>query len=186
MLGNAARQSISLLLSFSLFAGGLVVIITLDQQEVTDVINNRTALDDAQKEYLRQEKLVASAKALISELDKIQDRTAQFDLVLPKNVEYADLVNNVLNLAKDSNLKASTITFSIGKVSAPPDSSLQTKGYGEITINLALEGQYLAFESFLKKVGENQRLIEVKNLQVTHAQNDILKQQISLVVYYQS
>ncbi|MBI5421487.1 MAG: hypothetical protein HZA35_04240 [Parcubacteria group bacterium] len=185
MIGGTAKQFVSILLAVALFLGSIVIIATLDQPAVSDVVQARADRDDAQKVFETQKQLINSAKATLQQYEDLGKMTERFGFVLPISAEYGELTNNVLGLAGANGLKAGSMTFTQGDISSPPQPDIPTKGFGTMTVNLALEGPYAGFRSFIEKLETNSRLLDVKEVQVSQ-QGDTLHYQLTLLVYYQS
>jgi len=185
MIGGTAKQFISILLAVALFLGSIIVIATLDNPIVADVVQARVDRDSAQREFEIQKNLISEAKNTLQNYEDLGKTIERFGFVLPSYVEYGELVNNIIGLAGANGLKAGNMTFSQGDISAPPQVDLPTKGFGTMTINLALEGPYDGFRSFIEKLETNSRLLDIREVQVSQ-QSETLHYQLTLAVYYQS
>lgn len=186
MVGSTTKQYISLLLSLALFFATILVIAMLDKPAALDAIQARTDRETLQSEYDRQKGLVDAAKTILQKYENLSNLTQGFSAVLPTSIQYGQLTNNIVGLAQDSGLKVSTINFAPGTISPSPDPNLPTKGYGTVLVNLSLEGTYDSFWAFINKLEGNMRLLDVRSVQILHSQNNILRYQVSLAVYYQS
>lgn len=185
MIGGTAKQFISILLAVALFLGSIIVIATLDNPAVSDVVQARADRDGAQREFETQKDLISEAKNTLQVYEDLGNKINEFEFVLPSSVEHGELINNIIGLAGTNGLKAGNMTFSQGEISAPPQSDLPTKGFGTMTIDLAFEGPYDGFKSFIEKLETNSRLLDVREVQVSQ-QGDALNYKLTLAVYYQS
>ncbi|MBI5153408.1 MAG: hypothetical protein HZA36_03040 [Parcubacteria group bacterium] len=185
MISGTAKQFISILFGVALFLGSIVIIATLDNPIVSDIVQARVDNANAYREFETQKQLISEAKATLQDYEDLGKTIEGFGFVLPTNIEYGELVNNVLGLAGANGLRAGNMTFSQGDISAPPQPDLPTKGFGTMTVNLALEGPYGGFKSFIEKLETNSRLFDIKEVQVSQ-QGETLHYQLTIVAYYQS
>ena len=129
-----------------------------------------------QEEIARQTQNVESEKLqlaknlrLVEDLPKKQKEYAELEKqlkvalsMLPKQSQIPDLLENVSWAGKDSGLEFSKFK---------PGSESVQQIYAEVPVDLEIMGSYAQLLTFLKRVGEMPRIVDVKNLKVLQAAN---------------
>ena len=118
----------------------------VEQQRLILQRNQRLAKDlpRKRKEYAQLEKQLTVALAM-----------------LPKQSEIPDLLENVSWAGKDSGLE-----FHVFK----PEAEVSKQFYAEVPVNLDVSGSYGQMLTFLKRVGEMPRIVDISNLTLGQAQ----------------
>ncbi|MDX8407497.1 MAG: type 4a pilus biogenesis protein PilO [Mariprofundaceae bacterium] len=80
--------------------------------------------------------------------------------MLPKKSQIPDLLENVSWAGKDSGLKFSTFK---------PAGETVKQIYAEVPVSLQVSGSFRQLLTFLKRVGEMPRIVDVKNMKLTQA-----------------
>ncbi|HKJ83131.1 MAG TPA: type 4a pilus biogenesis protein PilO [Mariprofundaceae bacterium] len=78
--------------------------------------------------------------------------------MLPKQSQIPDLLENVSWAGKDSGLEFSTFK---------PQKETQKHFYAEVPVDLSVSGTYKQLLTFLRRVGEMPRIVDVKNLSLS-------------------
>lgn len=82
--------------------------------------------------------------------------------MLPKRSQIPDLLESVSWAGKDSGLEFSTFK---------PRQEAQKQFYAEVPVDLSVSGTYKQVLTFLKRVGEMPRIVDVKNLDLSQGKN---------------
>jgi len=83
--------------------------------------------------------------------------------MLPKKSQIPDLLESVSRAGKDSGLE-----FRMFK----PDQEVVRQIYAEVPVTFNIDGSFLQLLTFLKRVGEMPRIVDVKNLVLTKGKTD--------------
>ncbi len=189
MVGSSTKQFISLFLSLALFFGAVLVVALFDQPAALSAIEARRNLESLQEELARQKALIRAAESTVQTYQDLGRLGEGFGFVLPHNIEYGELLNNITGVAGISGLKVGNVSFAqTGGISASPQGDLPTKGYGTIAVTVSLEGSYEGLKAFLDQIEKNTRLFDVQDIQVTQqgVGNAALQYQVTINTYYQS
>ena len=126
-----------------------------------DMIAKRTAL---QKEIAKLELDVAEAAAVEQQLAQFKREVSQLDVrlaelrrILPNEKETAEVLDSVLQMATESNLK---IVRFVPQPVAPRDF------YSNWPIKMEIEGSYNALGAFFEKIGRFTRIVNVDNINI--------------------
>jgi len=95
--------------------------------------------------------------------------------MLPRASQIPDLLENVSRAGKDSGLE-----FTVFK----PLPEVPREFYAEVPVNLRMTGTYRQMLTFLKRVGEMPRIVDVKNLEIEKSSSSDILRVKGLVVTY--
>jgi len=131
----------------------------VEQQRIILKKNQRLALDLPRKqaEYAKLEKQLKVALNM-----------------LPKKSQIPDLLENVSWAGKDSGLVFKEFR---------PSGEVVKQIYAEVPVALNVSGSYRQLMTFLKRVGEMPRIVDVKNLTLSRAKGDQLTVKGQVVTY---
>jgi len=132
-----------------------------------------------QEEIAQQESQVKLEKVLLAKNQKLaqdiprkQKEYAKLEKqlkvalnMLPKKSQIPDLLENVSWAGKDSGLE-----FSVFK----PEREVAKQIYAEVPVSLDVTGSFRQLLTFLKRVGEMPRIVDIKNLTLSQASNNAL------------
>jgi len=128
-----------------------------------------------------QQSLLVKNQRLAHDLPRKQKEYANLEKqlkvalnMLPKKSQIPDLLENVSWAGKDSGLE-----FRIFK----PEQEVAKQIYAEVPVSLQITGSFRQLLTFLKRVGEMPRIVDIKNLTLTQAKNDELFVQGKAVTY---
>jgi len=133
--------------------------VQVEQQKIVLKKNRKLAQDlpKKQKEYAKLEKQLKVALNM-----------------LPKKSQIPDLLDNVSWAGKDSGLEFSEFK---------PMPELTKQIYAEVPVSLNVSGTYRQLLTFLKRVGEMPRIVDIKGLTLKPEGGDILKISGQAVTY---
>ncbi len=126
-----------------------------------DMVNTRSALKD---EVARLEKAVSQASDVERRLEQFKRDVAVLDIrlqelrrILPAQKETPDVMRAVQNMAADSTLKI---------VKFAPQAVVPKAFYSDWPIAMDIQGSYKARGTFVEKIGQFRRIVNVDNLVV--------------------
>ncbi|HIP07996.1 MAG TPA: pilus assembly protein PilO [Mariprofundaceae bacterium] len=137
------------------------------EAEKVQVENQRVLLQ-------RNERLASDIPKKKEEYKKLQTQLKIALNMLPKKSQIPDLLESVTWAGKDSGL-----LFTEFK----PDTESVQSIYAEVPVTLAISGTFKQMLTFLKRVGEMSRIVDVKNLKLKLDKNQILNIEGQAVTY---
>lgn len=121
-----------------------------------------------QQQVEQQQRLLARNQRLAQDLPRKQQEYARLEKqlrvalnMLPKKSQIPDLLENVSWAGKDSGLD-----FSVFK----PLPEVAKQFYAEVPVELSVAGSYRQLLTFLKRVGEMSRIVDIKDLSLRQPQ----------------
>ncbi|MDX8384612.1 MAG: type 4a pilus biogenesis protein PilO [Ghiorsea sp.] len=140
-----------------------------------DAIEAEKAQVESQRVQLRKnERLASNIPKKKKEYKNLQKQLKVALNMLPKQSQIPDLLEGVTWAGKDSGLSFSTFKPGLESVKSI---------YAEVPVSLALSGTYRQFLTFLKRVGEMPRIVDVKELSFTVGSGQQLKVSGQAVTY---
>lgn len=134
-----------------------------------------------------------SLSALQKKYESAEKDISKIDTALPNEKESSKLLSDLDSLAQESGLKLTFIqSDNFGKKQMSTDLNLlqTTKGKNslELPLQLKLEGSFVSFSTFVKRLENYQRLvnisyIEIKKPTVTEDQSDKIEAEMKIVAY---
>lgn len=150
------QKLVALAASFVLI---LVAYIYLGWIPVQEEITNEEAKVEQQRVILKRNQLLAKdLPRKQKEYAKLEKQLKVALSMLPKKSQIPDLLESVSWAGKDSGLQ-----FSVFK----PKGEAVKQIYAEVPVDLNVSGTYRQLLTFLKRVGEMPRIVDVKNLTLT-------------------
>jgi len=129
---------------------------------IQDAITSQTAQVEQQRMILKKnQRLAKDLPRKQAEYAKLEKQLKVALNMLPKQSQIPDLLENVSWAGKDSGLTFSTFT---------PSGEVVKQIYAEVPVKLQVSGTYRQLLTFLKRVGEMPRIVDVKNLALTQQQ----------------
>ncbi len=148
----------------------------------------RALQDESSKLERAREKMLE----LNEERDSITNERNQFsadDLdrlqkALPDNVDNVKLVNDLNGIAEDYGMVVRNATVSFSKDTSG-DIVIDEKAYGVVSVQFAVSGEYQTFLSFLRKLEQSLRVVDVVNVSFSSEGNDTFYEYlVSLKTYW--
>jgi type IV pilus assembly protein PilO len=167
------KKLLILFITFTLTAG---VYFYMGWMPVQELITKQTSELELQKVLLRKNQNLAQ------DLPRKKKEYAQLEKqlkvalnMLPKKSQIPDLLENVSWAGKDSGLEFRDFI---------PGSEIAKQIYAEVPVSFNISGSYRQLLTFLKRVGEMPRIVDVKNLALSQAKaGDKLTVQGQAVTY---
>jgi len=126
---------------------------------IQDAIKSQTAQVEQQRILLKKnERLAKDLPRKQAEYAQLEKQLMVALNMLPKQSQIPDLLENVSWAGKDSGLDFSTFK---------PTGEVVKQIYAEVPVSLEVSGSYRQLLTFLKRVGEMPRIVDVKNLTLT-------------------
>ncbi|MDQ6992778.1 MAG: type 4a pilus biogenesis protein PilO [Mariprofundus sp.] len=145
----------------------IIVIIGVYISLVWMPLQDEIAQQQAQLEV--QKALLVKNKSLADNLPRKQKEYAELEKqlkvalnMLPKKSQIPDLLENVSWAGKDSGLGFTTFK---------PESEVIRQIYAEVPVSFKVSGTFRQLLTFLKRVGEMPRIVDVQQLQLTGGKN---------------
>lgn len=142
---------------------------------IQDAIQSQTTQVEQQRILLKKNQRLAQ------DLPRKQAEYAQLEKqlkvalnMLPKQSQIPDLLENVSWAGKDSGLDFTQFK---------PGGEVVKQIYAEVPVELNVSGSYRQLLTFLKRVGEMPRIVDVKNLSLAQGKNDQLTVKGQVVTY---
>ncbi len=165
------KVSVLLTLVVAIFVGYYIFIWsplqTSIEAEKTQVEHQRVILN-------KNERLASNIPKKKEEYKKLQTQLIIALNMLPKKSQIPDLLEGVTWAGKDSGLE-----FSAFK----PGSEKVQSIYAEVPVSLSVSGTFRQLLTFLKRVGEMPRIVDVKNLSLTMGKEENLEIKGQAVTY---
>ncbi|MFQ5355860.1 MAG: type 4a pilus biogenesis protein PilO [Mariprofundaceae bacterium] len=121
-------------------------------------------IDQEQRNVLHQQQILERNKVLARDLPRKKEEFARLEKelkvalnMLPRASQIPDLLENVSRAGKDSGLE-----FSVFK----PLAEVPKQFYAEVPVDLRVTGSYRQLLTFLSRVGEMPRIVDVKDLEI--------------------
>ena len=128
---------------------------------IQDAIRVQTSQVEQQRILLKKnQKLASDLPRKQAEYAKLEKQLKVALNMLPKKSQIPDLLENVSWAGKDSGLRFSTFK---------PAGEVVQQIYAEVPVSLEVSGSFRQLLTFLKRVGEMPRIVDVKNLKLTQA-----------------
>jgi len=134
----------------------------------------RASVESQRVQLGRNQRLASNIPKKKAEYKNLQKQLKVALNMLPKKSQIPDLLEGVTWAGKDSGLLFSTFK--------PGSESVQSI-YAEVPVSLTVTGTYRQLLTFLKRVGEMPRIVDVKNLKLMVESGRILKIQGQAVTY---
>jgi len=166
----------------SLIFTGIVAIFTLflyffvitPSQEDIGVLDTKIAKQEAQ--FNRYQVLAKNIKKSRVEYVELQAQFKEAKNMLPKKSQIPDLLDDVNKAAASTGLKFSIFQPNVEK----PHGGI----YAEVPVKFAIDATFQQWMDFLDKIGEMQRIVDVKNVKIQTTPNgDMLKISGHIVTY---
>lgn len=163
-----------LLLTFALIAGANFY---MNWMPVQELITQQTAEVEMQKmRLLKNQKLAQHLPRKKKEYAKLEKQLKVALNMLPKKSQIPDLLESVSWAGKDSGLEF--------KDFIPSGNEVAKQIHAEVPVSFKISGSYRQLLTFLKRVGEMPRIVDVKNLTLLQAKGaDVLSVQGQAVTY---
>ena len=130
---------------------------------VQDEISVEQGALEQQRMLLRKNQHLASnLPKKRKEYERLKKQLAIALELLPKKSQIPDLLESVTRAGKDSGLEFTTFQ---------PRGELVKQIYAEVPVDVMVRGSFRQLMTFLKRVGEMQRIVAVKNLSIRGVSN---------------
>jgi len=128
-----------------------------------EIATEKELVENQRVQLKRNEKLASDIPKKKEEYKNLQKQLKIALNMLPKKSQIPDLLEGVTWAGKDSGL-----SFSQFK----PESESVRSIYAEVPVSLSVSGSYRQLLTFLKRVGEIPRIVDVKNLKLKSSSTD--------------
>jgi len=139
------------------------------------IVQEQRNIKQQQRILKRNQKLAADLPRKKKEFARLEKQLKVALNMLPRASQIPDLLESVSRAGKDSGLE-----FTVFK----PLTEAPKEFYAEVPVNLTLTGSYRQMLTFLKRVGEMPRIVDVKNLEIEKSAGNDSLQVKGLVVTY--
>lgn len=175
----------------------IAAVIFLDLPKIQKVLGLRKQIEEQKEVFSEKQILSAKIEKLTKDYEENEEDLKKVSYILPSGQDIANLIVQLEALALDGGLILEKIEFFVPDepaVSKAGELRQQegavAKDYQSLTINLKLIGDYLAFNSFLRAVEENIRLMDISSIDFSTqsmAEGEILffNFNLKLDTYYQ-
>jgi type IV pilus assembly protein PilO len=117
-------------------------------------------LEQQKVQLARNRKLASDLPKKKAEYEKLQKQLKMALNMLPKKSQIPDLLESVSWAGKDSGLEFSEFK---------PLVEIPKQFYAEVPVDFSVSGTYRQLATFLKRVGEMPRIVDIKNLSVSQS-----------------
>ncbi len=118
----------------------------------------------------QQQEILTKRQNLARDLPRKQKEYANLEKqlkvalnMLPRKSQIPDLLENVSWAGKDSGLEFKSFT---------PGNEIARQIYAEVPVSFNISGSYRQLLTFLKRVGEMQRIVDIKNMRLKHTNTE--------------
>ncbi len=166
------QKQVILAVTFAVVIGGYVF---LGWMPVQDEIAQQEHQVQMQTTLLaKNQRLAKDIPLKQKEYAKLQKQLKVALNMLPKKSQIPDLLESVSWAGKDSGLEFSTFR---------PEKEVSKQIYAEVPVSLNISGSFPQLMTFLKRVGEMPRIVDVKNLTLSKGDGDMLSVEGQAVTY---
>ncbi len=143
---------------------GVLLSVLLIRPKMSEVRDARKQVETAQREEIELRATLAQLKQAQREAPAIQARLAQFELLLPSSPDLPSFIRQVQGAANTDGVDLASIAPSPPTVLTAVGTA---SGVSTITVTLNVSGGFFRMESFLARLEELQRVVEVRNLSLS-------------------
>lgn len=156
------NKNIIILILILAFIG---VVVFLNIPKVQGILSLRRQIEQQKELFSEKQGLLAKTDKLSQFYKENQEDLEKANYILPSGQDLPNLIVGLENMAFGSGLILEGVDFSTSEQSGELlEGQVKKKDYKILDISLKVTGDYLSFESFLKKLGENIRLIDITSL----------------------
>jgi len=134
----------------------------------------RAAVEQQQVQLKRNQHLAQNLPKKRAEYEKLKTQLAIALELLPKKSQIPDLLESVTRAGINSGLE-----FTVFK----PRGESVKQIYAEVPVDIVVTGTFRQLLTFLKRVGEMQRIVAVKNLTIGSGKGDLLNVKGNVMTY---
>lgn len=135
-----------------------------------------------EKEARERENYFSNLQAILTKLEDYQEALTVLNAGAPKKLSSVTLLNFFQISASENGLALESIpSVSFPQEQQEESGLLKLK---EANFSMTLKGSALSFENFLKVLEKSSRLIDVENISLPNATNQLMNFNISAKVYY--
>lgn len=146
-----------------------------DWAPVQDEIGQAQVQVEQQQRILKKnQRLAQNLPKKRAEYEKLKKQLAIALELLPKKSQIPDLLESVTRAGTDSGLEFKTFK---------PRGESVKQLYAEVPVDIVVMGTFRQLLTFLKRVGEMQRIVAVKNLSIRSGKKDVLQIKGNVVTY---
>jgi len=98
---------------------------------------------------------------LQADMRSLELEVADLEKLLPKDVEIPALLRTITKTAQKYQLKISNLN---------PNPPISQQNYNEITFQMTIQGSYHAFAYFISDIGQEPRILSIRNINFTSSQ----------------
>jgi len=166
------QKLLGLLLVAVLLLGAYVA---LGWMPIQDEIEQEQAAVEQQRMILKKnQRLAQNLPKKRAEYEKLKKQLAIALELLPKKSQIPDLLESVTRAGINSGLE-----FTVFK----PRGESVKQIYAEVPVDIVVTGTFRQLLTFLKRVGEMQRIVAIKNLTITSGKEDLLQVKGNVMTY---
>jgi len=140
----------------------------------TEIENEKVQVENQRVLLKKNQRLASNIPKKKEEYKKLQVQLKVALNMLPKQSQIPDLLEGVTWAGKDSGLDFSKFK---------PGSESVKSIYAEVPVSLTVSGTFKQLLTFLKRVGEMSRIVDVKNLDLSLSKGQVLKIKGQAVTY---
>jgi len=152
------QKAVVLAASFVLILVGYIYLGWMPLQD--DIARVQRDVDGQQRVLTRNLRLAKDLPRKKKEFAELEKQLRVALNMLPKKSQIPDLLEGVTRAGKNSGLEFSTFK---------PLGEVNKQFYAEVPVNLSVTGTYRQLATFLKRVGQMPRIVDVKNLTLAQA-----------------
>lgn len=182
----STKRLYSFLFSAVFFIGSFAAYASLLAPEYRAVNALRGELATKTEFLEKEERIVEQVQQLFSQYQGVQALEQTISLALPKDEGTAQLVNQMLTIARNAGIVVESFSLGSGplKVNTKPGAKSVAPKIAAVTIAIDATGAYEAFKVFLQAIETNIRVMDVGNVKVV-PKGDGLGYQLQATAYYQ-
>jgi len=134
----------------------------------------RAAVEQQKVQLKKNQRLAQNLPKKRAEYEKLKKQLAIALELLPKKSQIPDLLESVTRAGKNSGLE-----FTVFK----PRGESVKQIYAEVPVDIVVTGTFRQLLTFLKRVGEMQRIVAVKNLSISSGKGELLNVKGNVMTY---
>ena len=168
----AWQKLLTLVVTFIAISGAYVYLGWIPVQD--EIVQQESQVKMQQMLLTKNQRLAHDLPRKQREYAKLEKQLKVALNMLPKKSQIPDLLENVSWAGKDSGLE-----FKVFK----PGREVARQIYAEVPVSLEITGSFRQMLTFLKRVGEMPRIVDVKNLMLSQTKDDALVVKGQAVTY---
>ncbi|MBO8159232.1 type 4a pilus biogenesis protein PilO [Thermosyntropha sp.] len=169
-ISKREKMMLLILLVILIFGGFYQFVYVPFKTEISDLQKNNRLMEN---ELVRLSKQQLEEKTADKEIKKLTEEYEALSATLPYDSQMVEATSFLKEAAEKSDVKITSIEYE-------PQTGEETGGYKIVNVKMAAEGRYLALLTFLMKVENASRIMNIENLSISAGIKEDFEEQNSI------